>query len=75
MRQNEIILGECREGIFGSKRHKFRARYDRIAPDVAKLFGYGDVKISEESLRLMTTSHYVCDVCERCGAVVKREPE
>ena len=67
------VPGDCRSGMFGSKRHNFRPRYDSVAPDLTRLYENGDFRVTEESLRLLTTERYVCDICVRCGATVNRD--
>ena len=65
--------GECGDmkeachmgGFFGSKAHKFKPRYDWRFPKGANFEGYGNPKSFMEKT-------YVCDVCTKCGAVVKR---
>ncbi|VBB10645.1 hypothetical protein [Burkholderia stabilis] len=69
------MLSHCPGNIFGA--HRFEPRYDeRPSEPVSTLFD-GMVRVSARTAGNMIDGNairtYVCDVCVRCGAMVKRE--
>lgn len=70
-------MNECKPGLFGRRQHKFEARFDTIPVDLPSMFRQlhatlESVKISDETVKALATKRYICDVCVRCGEVIKR---
>ena len=64
---------ECHpSGLFKSKAHHFEGRYDEEFP-VEIFNGMTKFKGDAETLNEFRKRTYVCDICTKCGAVVKRE--
>lgn len=52
--------------------HKFEPRYDTTPPkpnEIGRIEGYA----LDRLVNALATKVYVCDVCVRCGVVVKRQ--
>lgn len=64
---------ECKQRGRWVKGCKFEARYTQRGPSIDHLQRVGVIVdiMSEEQLYALGTEEYVCDVCVRCGAVVK----
>lgn len=60
----------CMGSFFGA--HKYQPRYHTTPPDnIARFKGCGES--FENYIKVLTKKTYVCDVCVKCGDVIRHE--
>lgn len=65
------VADPCPRSFMGH--HNFQPRYDVTPP--ATLEFQGSSIVGERLASSLSKRTYVCDVCTRCGAIVKREAQ